>query len=499
MNKKINNIIAIVGATMLAFTSCDSLSDYDVNPNAPTLGQVPPSLILTNIITTTFGSYNPLYGTYYGWSQNIASISAQQGGEGFQGFMGGEASFDWYSVLRNANSMEQEGDRVNIKSYAGVGNFFRAYCITEMCMQMGDIPMSDAMKAQTGNYAPFYDSQKDVFITCFNLLEDANTILAKGVANNESFGNGDLVFGGNPAQWQKLVNSYRLRLLINLSKKVSDQDLKLKEQFNSIVSNREKYPLFTSNSDNARFRWYDIEGNRYPRFYVQATAAYYRIGNTYYNLIKKYNDPRIAVVAERTAKAIANNPNPAVFDVNDYGGVNANDTYAAIEASKDNASMFNRARYCTATGEPMIMAGYSEMCFNIAEAIKLAWISGDAAQYYNAGIRASMEFYGIDAATIDTYLANPQVVYNGTLTQILEQKYISFFNNSGWEAFYNWRRTGIPTLHIGANMSNPSGKIPVRWRYPRDEYQNNSINVGKAIQSQFGGSDGVDDVMWILK
>lgn len=179
--------------------------------------------------------------------------------------------------------------------------------------------------------------------------------------------------------------------------------------------------------------------------------------------------------------------------------MNSNDLYDAIYATREQASTFNREYYCTPVGEPMILLGYSEQCFNIAEAINLGWIEGDADAYYKAGIRASMESYNLDEAVISDYINSPAVAYNNDLEQILNQKYISFFNNSGWEPFYNMRRTGVPAYQIGSNMSNPSGKVPVRWRYPRAEYQTNEANVKEAIKRQYDGSDDVDDVMWILK
>lgn len=44
------------------------------------------------------------------------------------------------------------------------------------------------------------------------------------------------------------------------------------------------------------------------------------------------------------------------------------------------------------------------------------------------------------------YLRQAEVSYKGDnaegLKQILEQKYVAFFQNSGWEAFFNQRRTG---------------------------------------------------------
>ena len=110
-----------------------------------------------------------------------------------------------------------------------------------------------------------------------------------------------------------------------------------------------------------------------------------------------------------------------------------------------------------------------------------------------------MQFYGISESVISEYLNSSVVAYGGQLEQILNQKYIAFFNNSGWEPFYNIRRTGIPALNVGDNMNNPSGKIPVRWRYPQTEYQTNESHVQEAIKRQFDGTDGVDNLMWLLQ
>ncbi|MEY8721824.1 SusD/RagB family nutrient-binding outer membrane lipoprotein [Bacteroides stercorirosoris] len=498
--KIVNNRLTALVAGIFLFSACQSLSEYEMNPNSPSEGQVPPTLILTSVISNTLGSYRPMVGTYNGWAQYVASISSQQGDIAFQGYLGGEAGFDWYSVLRDVLAMEFEGDRINAPAYRGIANFFKAYCLMDMTMQMGDIPMTDALKGKSeNNFTPKYDAQKDVFMNCLSLLDEANTILGDAVIRKVSVGNGDLIYGGNVAGWQKAVNALRIRILINLSKKMDDADLRIKEQFTEILDNPTKYPLFASNDDNMTFKWYDIEGNRYLLFYQLANSDYYRIGNTYYNLIKKYNDPRITVIAERTKAAVAANPDNTDFDVTEYGGVDCNDSYENIYASRDEASIYSRERYCTPTGEPMILLGYPELCFNIAEAINRGWIQGNAEDYYEKGIRASMQFYDISESVISEYLNSSVVAYGGQLEQILNQKYIAFFNNSGWEAFYNIRRTGIPALNIGDNMNNPSGKIPVRWRYPQAEYQTNEANVQEAIKRQFNGTDGVDDLMWILK
>lgn len=77
--KTINNKIIAWVAGIIIFAACQPLSEYEMNPNSPSEGQVPPTLILTNVIASTMGEYRPLVGVYNGWSQYIASISSQQG------------------------------------------------------------------------------------------------------------------------------------------------------------------------------------------------------------------------------------------------------------------------------------------------------------------------------------------------------------------------------------------------------------------------------------
>ena len=56
--------------------------------------------------------------------------------------------------------------------------------------------------------------------------------------------------------------------------------------------------------------------------------------------------------------------------------------------------------------EPLILVGYPEQEFLIAEGISRGWVTGagTAEEHYNNGITASMKFYGISDAAIATYL-----------------------------------------------------------------------------------------------
>jgi hypothetical protein len=86
------------------------------------------------------------------------------------------------------------------------------------------------------------------------------------------------------------------------------------------------------------------------------------------------------------------------------------------------------------------------------------------------------------------------------LTQILTQKYVAFFMNSGFESFYNWRRTGVPAFSQGgAGIGTPNNQIPLRWQYPQDEITYNADNYKSAISSQYNGTDDVNAKMWLIK
>jgi hypothetical protein len=151
------------------------------------------------------------------------------------------------------------------------------------------------------------------------------------------------------------------------------------------------------------------------------------------------------------------------------------------------------------------MASYTEVCFDLAEAALKGWNVGhDATYYYNAGVTASFALWTVFSSyqtdvngyagcvkNLADYMAQPLVKYDGTLTRIIEQKWIASWQAS-CEAWMDWRRTGQPALQVGWNSYR--AKIPVRYRYDNTELQNNPANsaaaVAKLVTSPYIGPDG---------
>ena len=84
------------------------------------------------------------------------------------------------------------------------------------------------------------------------------------------------------------------------------------------------------------------------------------------------------------------------------------------------------------------------------------------------------------------------------LTQILKEKYISLFRHSGFESYFTFRRTGVPTFTTGPGTGNGS-RIAMRFKYPGSENTANADNYKAALQSQFGGNDDINGIMWIIQ
>jgi hypothetical protein len=426
---------------------------------------------------------------------------------------------------------EQAAKSLNpdLNSYKAMGKFFRAYAYVWLAQRVGDIPTDDAGLGLT-NLTPQYTAQKDVYATVLQLLDDANSDLTALIPTINSATNisGDIFFNNDLRKWQKAINSYKLRVLISLSKRADDtSDLGIKQKFADVINDPAHYPVMTSNSDNLQF----IFNSAYNPYPLNPTSYYNKntnIGSTFLSLLTSAQDPRTFVLTTPAPGLIKGGKLSSDFAA--YAGSNIGKTLSALAVDKASDvanspySFINYSRYFQSFvgPEPYIIVGYPELCFSIAEAANRGWITSDAALNYTNGIKASLSLYGIaqgakvNISDPDKNAANPasvtldvnkflaNVAYLGNnaagLQQILEQKYVAFFNNSGWEAFYNWRRTGFPSTFVTTGTGlNSLGKIPLRWQYPIDEKTYNASNASAAIQKQFGGTDDLYGTIWSVK
>ncbi|MGH2644152.1 MAG: SusD/RagB family nutrient-binding outer membrane lipoprotein, partial [Chitinophagaceae bacterium] len=246
-------LILIAGGML---SSCQKMSYFQVNPNTPS--QSPPSLILTYLCEQTFQEDPAVAGracryvTYY----EVPDIYVQ--------YNWAQGSFGDYDELRQVAQMEKEATRTNEPVYLSLAKFFKAYYYTNLSNTFGDVPFSESMLASQGNIQPRYDDQEVIIDSCLQLLDQANNELAEDKGTID----GDIIFNGNILQWRQMINAFRLRVLISLSKKVQEGSTKINviNQFKQIISDPSQYPLMNGIQDNGQFVFHDLDGNRYPDY-----------------------------------------------------------------------------------------------------------------------------------------------------------------------------------------------------------------------------------------
>ena len=521
--------LIIISIFVISAAGCSKkFEDYSQNKNLPQ--QVPPGLVLKSILNDMV--------VFPGGDEDKADqfIVSNYTYYGLNQYWTGSANLS-YGTLRNVLAMESEAKRLagsDNNPYHALGFFFRAFFFVNMSEKVGDLPMTDALQG-LNNPAPKYDAQKEIFRQSLVWLDSANTMLSGFLSKGFLEFSGDFYYQeriNNPKngsngrdallQWQKVVNSYKLRLLIELSHHAEDADLNVKQQFAAIISNPAQYPVFTSNDDNLQYvyntgyNYYPDNPNNYGN-----NAGRLNLAATLETTLGQLHDLRAMVLGE-PARGLGFSDT----SYNSYvGGQSGEDVSSlATESGTGKISLYNYNHfYTTLTGEPTLILSYAETCYDIAEAINRGWIGGDAEAWYKNGTTAMFAFYGIkdgDNAVIlhkadgsggitynvpfsfVDYFNQPLVKYKGNnpdgLAQILTEKYLAYARNSGLQAYYQWRRTGVPAFSAGPGTGN-GGKIPLRYQYPSNEITANGTNLKAALQSQYGGSDDINAAMWLIK
>lgn len=398
--------------------------------------------------------------------------------------------------------MGEEAERVNAPVYTALTKFFRAYYFYELTLRFGDIPYSQALKGEKEEiYTPEYDAQEDVFAGILQELREADEILA----NDASVIDGDIIYNGNSTQWRKLINSFRLKVLMTLSNHTTVGNINIASEFKNIATNS---PLMNSLADNGQLVYLDQQGNRYPQFNAQWSGYY--MDDTFIQRMRERRDPRLFIFSAQTNKG--KTEGKPIDDFGSYEGGDPAAPYsdAIIKVSEGTISPINDRFRTDPIVEPTMLMGYAELQQILAEAVVRGWISGNAQTYYEKGIRASFSFYETHAKdyagylnenAVAQYLKEPLVDFtqaSGTeeqIERIIMQKYLVTFYQGNWDSFYEQLRTGYP------DFRRPAGtEIPKRWMYPQGEYDNNGANVETAITRQFGaGNDKINQATWWQK
>lgn len=481
--------IFLCGILIFAIGCTKDFDEINTNPNAPTA--VTPGLMLPQIQRDMM---NSVLGEAWGIGNIVIQHTAKNQFVNEDRYLWGEMNGIWnsaYSNLRDLNNIILQSEANGENNVLGVALVMKSWIYTLATDAYGDIPYSEAIQAKNGINYPAYDPQEQIYDGILADLKRANDLLGttpEGVA-------GDLIYDGEASSWKKLANSLRIRALMRISTKRN-----VSAQLTEIISNPGQYPVFESVMDDAEYIFLSSSPDQFPQ-YTNRIGSFneFRASKTLLDTLISLNDPRLEIYF-RPTPATEGTANPV------YIGIpNGMDDVAALQYaggpqnhSRIGALYFENAISAEGLGTAKgVIMTYSELQFLLAEAAEKGWISGQAETYYLEGIDAAFDFLNnLDVPS--GYTDQQQIKYTGSsqekLAKIGLQKWISFFYQ-GMEAWFDWRRTGIPALTPAVDNQN-NNKIPVRYYYPIIEQALNGANRQAAV-SRMGGDD-INTRMWIL-
>ena len=494
--------VAALGLALLASTTaCDNnkLLSVNKNPNAPE--QVSAALLFPSAAVSSIrrirSDMEITPSAFVHWPQHMSEYQYPE--ISYYQFRPTTADGWWYNwyvgPLQDLDQALRQAVAAKRPNQIAPILVIRAFDYSTMTGIWGDIPFAQAGQGDKQQITPIYDTQQSIYDSLLTNLAAASTMM--GSDATLGFDTQDPVYAGDPAEWKKFANSLRARLGLNLSK--VDPARAQAEVAAAINAGG-----FQSNADNAQITWPGDGINNNPWWDTekegQGTRDDSRMSVTLIDTLESLSDPRLSIYARPVQDSSCGNGVALCTVVPNGGyrgmpnGLEAGDAGAwGTLASRMGLKVF-------AKDQPSYFMTYAEFAFIKAEAAERGWITGSAAQFYQDGITASMQQWGVPDTAITRYLAQASVTYKtgaAGLAQIGVQKWLALFTQ-GYEAWSEWRRSGYPNLTPALNARTADGQIPRRVIYPQTEQSFNNTHLQAAIQAQ-GGSDALNMRVWIDK
>lgn len=371
----------------------------------------------------------------------------------------------------------------------------------------GDIPYFEALDLSIPT--PKYDDGKTVYDS---LIVRLDTVIKHFDEKFKGFDN-DILYNGDISKWKKAANSLKFRMAIRLA----DSDAaKAKKMIGEI----DKSVLILENKDNLKIKYTSAQPYANPVYenLVASGRDDYVPANTLVDIMQTEVEREENQFTSGTEKVKV--VDTVIFDprVHAYFNTDSLKNYDTVWYNiadkkdirkgskfffKENIKYIKAGKYGSSNTysaltpmsklikEPTlsgIVFNAAEGNFLIAEAIERGFMAGNAEQYYNKGIEASCEEWGVDCKK---HLLRENVDYSNPKSgstwkeKISRQKWLALFNN-GIEGWNVWRMNGFPKFNKPntGTTNDPKEDIdfPYRLVYPTNEQTLNPENVPKGVK-----------------
>lgn len=430
----------------LLFTGCDKWIDTDINIDPDSPVDVPMDLIIPSIQANMgydLGG-NTVVRTTNIWMQYFDGVERQSYAEAIYTLTPADVNNLWNSLyateMMDVVTLINKAGEQNSPHYAGVGKVCLANLLGVTSDLYGDIPYTEAFKAQESldNLQPNFDSQQDIYATIQTLLTEAIADLA--ATENDIALSGDMIYGNDLTLWTKAAYALKARYALNLSKK--NGNAAYTEALGYLANG------FESGDEDFQFAFGTTESEASPLYQFMSQRGDIRMGATLVDALKATGDPRLPF----------------------YAAPDGSGDYVGSAPGSENTLASNPGDYIAGISASSVFISYAEQKFMEAECEMKAGSADNALAAYKAAVEASL--IRVTGATDTTWMdANINVETSATinLEKIMFQKYLAQFGTL--QAYNDWRRVGIPSLNPSEGAT---GQIPRRFPYPQEEQTYNA-------------------------
>lgn len=357
------------------------------------------------------------------------------------------------------------------KNQIAVIEIMEVYSFQCLVDAFGNVPYTQALLGAE-NSTPGYDDAATIYADLVSRIGSAVSNLNPTYG---SWGEADLIYGGDVEAWKRFGASLQLRIGMRLA----DVD---NGTARSTVEAAVNNGVFTDQSQAAMLHYIGVvpHVNGIYNHFVVDNRKDYLPTNTIIDLMKSLNDPRM----------------------DDWFTPGPGGEYLGAVTGLDGAQSFNNFSNFTdrflQPGLEAILMDYVEVEFLLAEAVERGYsVGGTAAGHYENAIRASVVYWDGTVEDADAYLASADVAYatapGDWKQKIGTQKWLALYNR-GVESWAEWRRLDYPCFNVPEGMTYSD--IPRRYPYPFDEGELNGEMYQAAVSTLGGPDDHRQELFW---
>lgn len=377
-------------------------------------------------------------------------------------------------ALKQYNVMDQLGPEYDY--YKAISKIMKAFHFQILVDTYGDVPYSEAL-GRSLNATPKYDDAQTIYEDLIVQLSTAIDLINNASDDAVLPETDDIMFGGDMAEWKKLANTVKLRILVRQSD-MDGRGTYIQEEINKIVAEGSGFitadvtvnPGYLKEVDKQNPMWQsygqDPAGTDVMNGLATCATPFVL------NLLTATNDLRIDRIYEKPSTGHLGVPQGML----DYD-TPVVDAYIATKVSNLGPGILK------SPDMDAVIFTLAESCFNQAEAALKNYLTDSPKDLYEQGITASFEYLGLDAQDAEEYYTQVMADVNWTMTDdadklesIITQKWIALNSIDAIQSWFDYTRTGFPSgLPISILASTPDR--PVRLFYPAGEISSNGENV----------------------